>query len=163
VDTDGSIQIVEEGLHISNGMGFSLDARVFYLIDSVPRAVYAYDYDADTGAIRNRRRLIQLDRQDGLPDGMTGDSEGFLWLARLFGGGLSRYDPDGALERRIELPVAQPSSVMFGGEDLTELYVTSAALEWQSVLAPEGHDYTKPRGGPLFRVRVEVAGRPEYR
>jgi D-xylono/L-arabinono-1,4-lactonase len=162
-DPDGSIRVVEEGLHISNGMGFSPDTQVFYLVDSVPRRVYAYDYDRETGAIRNRRTLIQLDRQEGLPDGMTVDSEGFLWIARWFGGGLSRYDPDGRLVRQIPLPVAQPSSVMFGGDDLTELYVTSAALHWESALAPDGHDYTIPRGGPLYRLRLDVPGRPEYR
>jgi D-xylonolactonase len=163
VDPDGSIRIVEEGLHISNGMGFSPDTQRFYLIDSVPRCVYTYDYDQATGAIRNRRTLIQLDRQEGVPDGMSVDSEGFIWIARWFGGGISRYDPDGKLERQIPLPVAQPSSVMFGGKDLTELYVTSAALHWESPLAPEGHDYTVPRGGPLYRLRVGVPGRPEYR
>jgi D-xylonolactonase len=163
VDPDGSIRIVEEGLHISNGMGFSPDSDVFYLTDSVPRRVYAYDYDRKTGAIQNRRTLIQLERQEGLPDGMTVDSEGFLWIARWFGGGLTRYDPEGRLERQIPLPVAQPSSVAFGGDDLTELYITSAALSWESALAPEGHDYTVPRGGPLFCIRVVAPGRPEYR
>src|SRR5262249_44534548 len=139
------------------------DARTFYLIDSVPGRIYAYDYDAATGAIRNRRVLVQLDRSEGLPDGMTVDAEGFLWIARWFGGGLSRFDPDGVLERRVALPVAQPSSVMFGGADLTELYVTSAALHWESPLAPEGHNYTSPRGGGLYRLRPGVSGRPEYR
>ena len=161
IDLDGSVQIVEENLHISNGMGFSLDQTTFYLVDSIPREIYAYDYDVGTGQIKNRRVLVKLRQDDGLPDGMTVDSEGFLWVARWFGGGVSRFDPDGKRERTIELPVAQTSSVMFGGPDLNEIYVTSAAIEWQSPIAPAGHDFTAPRGGPLFRIKQEIRGRPE--
>ncbi len=61
----------------------------------------------------------------------------------------------------IELPVAQPSSVMFGGPDLNELYITSAGLMWESPLAPVGHYYSRPRGGPLLRVSLEITGKPE--
>src|SRR5262249_4733875 len=82
IDLDGSLHVVDEGLHISNGMGFSLDQKTFYLIDSVPRAVYAYDYDESSGKISARRTLITLSVDDGLPDGMAVDSEGFLWIAR---------------------------------------------------------------------------------
>jgi D-xylonolactonase len=162
VDPDGSVSIVEEGLHLSNGMGFSPDGRSFYLVDSIARRLYAYDYHAASGAIRNRRVLVQLAQEDGLPDGMTVDADGYLWVARWFGGGLSRFDPDGNLERVVALPVAQPSSVMFGGPDLDELYVTSAAMHWVSPVAPADHDYSQPRGGPLLRLRPGVRGRVEH-
>lgn len=163
VDPDGSIRIVEEGLHLANGMGFSPDLTSFYLTDTIQRRIYRYDYDPATGEIRGRRTLIELDRQDGLPDGMTVDREGFLWVARWFGGAISRFDPDGVLERVIELPAAQPSSVTFGGFNLDELYVTSAATHWESPVAPAGHDYTLPRGGQVFRFRPGVQGRAEFR
>lgn len=162
LDPDGATYIVEEGLHLANGMGFSPDQRNFYLTDTIERRIYRYDYSAATGAIRNCRVLIQLEKNDGLSDGLTVDAEGFIWTARWFGGGLARYDPDGKLERLIPLPVAQPSSVMFGGPDLDELYVTSAGLEWKSPIAPDGHNYTIPRGGQLFRLRLEVQGKPEF-
>ena len=161
IDLDGSIRIVEEGLHLSNGMGFSPDGSTFYHIDSIPRIVSAYDYDQQTGSIKNRRALIALTQDDGLPDGMTVDSEGFIWIALWFGGAVVRFDPDGKRERTIELPVAQPSSVMFGGPDLNELYITSAGLMWESPIAPAGHDYSRPRGGPLFRVSLDITGKPE--
>jgi D-xylonolactonase len=163
VDPDGSIRIVEEGLHLANGMGFSPDLTSFYLTDTIQRRIYRYDFRPATGEIRNRRVLIELDRQDGLPDGMTVDQEGFLWVARWFGGAISRFDPEGALERSIEVPAAQPSSVAFGGPGLDELYVTSAATHWESPVAPVGHDYTRPRGGQVFRLRPGVQGRPEFR
>jgi sugar lactone lactonase YvrE len=163
VDLDGTAQVVEEGLSIANGMGFSPDHTTFYLVDSPIRTIYAYDYDVESGAISKRRTLVTLGAEDGLPDGLTVDEVGFIWVARWFGGGISRFDPDGHLERHIELPVMQPSSLMFGGPDLDELFVTSAGVDWQSPLAPPGHDYTRPRGGPSFRIRPDVRGLPEQR
>lgn len=162
VDLDGRATVVEEGLHNSNGMGFSPDQSRFYLIDSIPGRVYQYDYQVETGAIRNRRILIQIDRNEGLPDGMTVDRDGYLWVARWFGSGLSRYDPDGRLERTVALPIAQPTSITFGGPDWTDLYVTSAAAPWESPLAPAGHDYRLPRGGGVYRIKQTIVGLPEY-
>ncbi len=162
VDLDGKTTVVEEGLHNSNGMGFSPDQSRFYLIDSIPGLIYEYEYAVETGTIRNRRVLVRVDRNDGLPDGMTVDAAGFLWVARWFGGGLTRYDPDGKPERTIALPVAQPTSVAFGGPDWTDLYVTSAAARWESPLAPQGHDYCQPRGGNLYRIKGDIGGRPEF-
>lgn len=161
VDLDGKASIVEEGIIIGNGMGFSLDDSTFYFVDTIERVVYAYDYNVETGAISNRRNLVNVPIEEGLPDGLTIDSEGFIWVARWFGAGVTRYDPDGKVERTIDFPVAQTSSVMFGGKDLNEIYVTSASMYWESPLAPPGHDYGIPRGGPTFRLIQDIQGRPD--
>ena len=161
VDIDGTITIVDEGMGIANGMGFSPDESTFYMPDSLDRVIYAYDYSPASGEISNRRDFVKIPPEQGLADGLAVDSEGFIWLARWFGGGLSRYDPDGKLERSIDFPVAQTSSVMFGGKDLNEIYVTSASIMWQSRLAPPGHDYDFPRGGPTFRLIQDIQGRQE--
>lgn len=163
LDPDGSVRIVEEGLGLSNGMGFSPDKSTFYLTDSVERSIYAYDYDEASGAIKDRRILITLGQNEGLPDGMTVDSEGFVWTARWFGAGISRFDPEGKFERKIDLPVAQTSSLMFGGPDLNEIYITSAGVMWESKLAPQGHDYSFPRGGDTFRIVQDIQGKAEFR
>lgn len=162
VDLDGKASIVEEGLHIANGMGFSPDLSTFYLVDTIPRHIYAYDYELTDGNISNRRVLITMGREEGLPDGMTVDREGFLWVARWFGNGVSRYDPDGRLERRIDFPAAQISSLTFGGKDMNEVFVTSAATFWESDLAPQGHDFQSLRGGSVYRIQQDVVGLPEY-
>ena len=162
IDLNGSAKVIETGLHNSNGMGFSPDQQRFYLIDTIPGLVYEYDYSVETGNIGNRRVLIRLDKNDGLPDGMTVDADGFLWVARWFGSGLTRYDPDGKPERTVPLPIAQPTSLTFGGPDWEELYVTSAAAQWESPLAPARHDYTKPRGGGVYRIRQAIAGKPDF-
>jgi sugar lactone lactonase YvrE len=163
IDRDGSCTVLEEGLHLSNGMGFSPAHDRFYLVDSILRTVYVYDYNLADGSIRNRKPLVRLDPEDGLPDGMTVDREGFLWVARWFGGGISRYDPDGKLERTLPLPAAQISSLTFGGPDYQDLFVTSAATYWETTLAPPGHVFSTHRGGGVYRLSSPVPGRAEYR
>ena len=168
IDPDRSIRVVEEGVGCSNGMGFSPDQKTMYYTDSMIRTIYAYDYNRTTGEISNRRVFTKLADTDGVPDGMTVDAEGFVWTAVWFGGCVIRFDPDGKEERRINLPAYQTSSVMFGGKDLTDLYVTTASylVEPGTPLDPVNYDwdaYTKGyRGGGLFRIRQEIKGQEEY-
>jgi len=162
IDLDGCASVVEEGLHISNGMAFSPDLSTFYLIDTIPRKVYAYDYHLGSGSISNRRVLLVFEQDQGLPDGMTVDREGFLWIASWFGNGVLRFDPEGRLERTIPLPAAQTSSLTFGGKELNEIFVTSAATFWISELAPRGHDYDSDRGGGVYHIKQDIVGLPEY-
>lgn len=163
IDLDGCCSIVEEGLHLSNGMGFSPSCDRFYLVDSIPRIIYAYDYNQATGTISNRIPLIKLGRDEGLPDGMTVDNDGFLWIARWFGGGVSRYDPDGKLERTIAIPAAQTSSLTFGGTDRRDIFITSAAQYWETPLAPADHDFTAHRGGEVYHIAQDILGKPEFK
>ena len=92
------------------------------------------------------------------------DAEGFVWSARWFGGCIVRYDPDGKLERRVEIPARQTSSLAFGGPDLTDIFVTSAASPEPLELAPVGY---RPEnvysGGKLFHLNLGIPGRNEYR
>jgi D-xylonolactonase len=168
-DPDGTVEIVEEGIGCSNGMGFSLDLKTMYYTDSTTRTIYAYEYDRGTGRIGNRRNVVVLPDSEGVPDGMTVDAEGFIWSAVWFGGCVIRFDPDGREERRLSIPAKQTSSVMFGGKDLTDLYVTTAAipLDPGGPLDPVGYDwedYRKSyRGGGLFRVRLDIQGREEFK
>jgi D-xylonolactonase len=169
IEKDGSAHVAEEGVGCSNGMGFSPDLKTMYYTDSTIRTIYAYDYDQTTGHIGNRRVFTRLADTEGVPDGMTVDAEGFVWTAVWFGGCVIRFDPDGKEERRIALPAYQTSSVMFGGRDLTDLYVTTADynVDPGGVLDPVGYDwdaYKKGyRGGGLFRVRQEIRGREEFK
>ena len=164
IDTDGSVHIADEGICFSNGLAFSPDCSTLYFTDTVARCVYAYDWRRSDGSLRNRRAFVQLDRSEGMPDGITVDAEGFLWCAHWFGGCLTRYDPDGKRERRVETPAAQTPSLVFGGPDLDEIYVTSAGLSNALVLAPEGYDPEKVFvGGPLYRFSAGIRGQLRYR
>ncbi|SVC14239.1 uncharacterized protein METZ01_LOCUS267093 [marine metagenome] len=169
-DPDGSVTIAEEGVGCSNGIGFSPDHRTMYHTDSTKRTIYAYDYDQATGDITNRRDFIKLVDTEGVPDGMTVDAEGYIWTAVWFGGCIVRFDPDGTEEQRIHLPAYQTSSVMFGGNNLTDIYVTSAnfLVEPGGDLDPADYDWSAYnngyRGGGLFVIKNSgFQGKEEYK
>lgn len=163
---DGSHEVVADGIGISNGMGWSPDLSTFYFTDSLPKQIYAYDYDAGRHSVSNRRIFVQLGDDLGVPDGMTVDAEGFVWSANWGGSCIIRFDPDGKEERRIAMPASQSSSVMFGGPDLTDIYVTSANFgtgEPPGELMPKGYDNRIHRGGELYVIRQnEIKGKLEF-
>ncbi len=164
-DPNGSIHIVQDGVALSNGIGFSPDLKTMYYTDSAVRTIYAYDYDASSGDVSNRREFVVLPETEGITDGMTVDAEGFVWSAIWGGGCVIRFDPDGREERRISFPATQTASCMFGGADLNELYVTTAwsgTGEPPAGFEPAGYDYSAHRGGELYRVRLDIQGKPEF-
>ena len=164
VDPDGTAYVVDEGFHLTNGLAFSPDARKLYFTDSVARRIYAYDYDRRTGNVRDRQVLVQVPDDEGLPDGLTVDAEGFLWSAQWYGSCVVRYDPDGKVERRIRIPAKQTSSVMFGANDLTDLFITSAARSEPMPVMPKGYDPNSGYfGGQLYRIKIGIQGKPEYK
>lgn len=163
IHPDGRIEVVADGIELSNGLGFSVDNRTLYYTDSSARLIYAYDVEPASGRLSNRRVFVQVPADEGIPDGLTVDAAGFVWSAQWYGGQIVRYDPEGKVERRIPLPVNQVSSCQFAGPDLTELYVTTAANSWEGPCAPPGYDFKAPNiGGPLYRVRMDVQGKPEH-
>lgn len=164
VDLDGTVYVADDGICFSNGLAFSPDCSTMYFADTVARAIYAYDWRRGDGALRNRRVFARIPRSDGIPDGLSVDAEGYVWCAHWFGGRVSRFDPDGRLERCLYFPAKQTSSIAFGGPALDEIYVTSAALSNALALAPEGYDPASVFvGGPLYRVRAGIQGQLKFR
>jgi sugar lactone lactonase YvrE len=155
LDVDLSVHRMESSIICSNGLGWSPDNRIFYYTDSIARLIYAYDFDAGSGDICNRRVFTQVpqDAGEGLPDGMAVDEEGCIWSARWGGWKVVRYTPDAQIEREIPMPVEFPTSCAFGGPDLKDLYITSA---WVEVL-PERRA-GQPMAGDVFRLQTEVRG-----
>jgi sugar lactone lactonase YvrE len=140
-DPDGSLHIMETGLTISNGLAWSPDGSTFYLTDSAQHKIFAYDYLAETGSIVSRRTLIDLSAEAVEPDGLTIDIDGNLWSALWDGWCVACFAASGQELSRIQLPIPRPTSVTFGGPDLTNLYITSASVglsqkEIQKCLAP---------------------------
>lgn len=164
IDIEGSVHVADEGIQFSNGLAFSPDCSTLYFSDSVARCIYAYQWRRETGKLSNRRVFIRLPREQGIPDGLTVDAEGFVWCAHWFGACVTRYDPDGKLERRIDMPATQTSSLAFGGPDLDVIFVTSASLNNMLEEAPPGYDPNRVFvGGRLYQMRSDVQGRKEYR
>ena len=162
VTASGEAQIMDEGFQLSNGIAMSPDNRTLYFADTIARTIYAYEIALD-GRLANRRIFARVCREDGLPDGLTVDAAGFVWCALWYGGQVVRYDPEGRIERRITLPAKQVSSLMFGGPDMTELFVTTAASHWPSDYQPAGFNPQAPMGGAVYRLRSDVVGKPEHR
>lgn len=148
LDRSGAISKKIAGVSCSNGLAWSLDDRTFYYIDTPTRQVVAYDFDVATAAITNRRVVVEVDPADGLPDGMTIDAEGMLWVALWGGWKVARWNPHtGAKLQEIKLPVSQVTSCAFGGRSLNDLYITSARKGFTpAALAAE------PHAGALFVV-----------
>lgn len=154
ISTDGALTKVVERIGRPNGMGFSPDHTSMYVTDSAAGIVYAYDYDVETGSIRDGRELLRIPAGTGTPDGLTVDAAGGIWSARWNGGCIVRYAPDGTETACVELPARKVTSVTFGGADYADLYITTAGGNNRSV---EG-----PGAGALFRLRPESRGVPEH-
>jgi len=159
----GKVIILDENFELANGMGFSPDNSLLYLADSARRLIYMYDVDAADYKVRNRRVFATVPDDEGIPDGLTVDAEGFVWSAQWYGSQVVRYDPEGKVERRIAVPAKQVSCIGFGGQDLTDLYITTAGESWPSALMPKAYDPSNGNiGGALYRLRTDIVGKREY-
>jgi D-xylonolactonase len=155
LDTDGSLHQILGNIACTNGMGFTPDRQNMYYTDSGLRTIYIFDYDVKTGALTNQRVWLKTPEGAGVPDGLTVDAQGCVWSARWDGAALYRYTPDGIEERRIAFPARKVSSVIFGGDDVSEIYVTTA-LDGRT-RASEGMG-----AGALFRLQLGIRGLPEF-
>ncbi len=158
LDPDGTVTLMQDGAVVSNGIGWSPDDRTMYFTDSVVRTIWAFDFDPGSGAIANRRIFAEAPDGTGYPDGLTVDSEGFIWSAVWDGWRIVRYDPAGRIDREVVVPVQRPTSCMLGGPDLKTLYVTSASIHLDAGALERG-----PLAGGLFALEVDTAGLPEPR
>ena len=159
LDPDGTVSEQLDGVTISNGLDWSDDGRHFYYIDTPTRRVDRFDVAADGRAISGRQVAVDRGaRATGWPDGMTVDADGYLWVCLWDGWAVERYSPDGRLDQRIALPVAQVTSCAFGGPNLEELYITTAREGF-----PAGGRHDQQHAGSIFRVRPGVRGRRSFR
>ncbi|MBM3517473.1 MAG: SMP-30/gluconolactonase/LRE family protein [Alphaproteobacteria bacterium] len=158
-DPDRSWRKMQDGLIIANGIGWSPDGRTMYHTDSLVWRIYAYDFEAVSGTISNRRVFVEVPKEHGVPDGLTVDAESCVWSAQFDGWRVVRYTPEGAIERTVMMPVQRPTSCMFGGPDLDVLYVTSGGRG----ASERGEFRQSPHDGGLFAFSPGVRGLPETR
>jgi len=144
---------------ISNGLAWSNDAKKFYYIDSLKYTVDSFDYEHSTGALSNKKTVFcfKKNKVEGLPDGMTIDTEGMLWVACFGGEQVLRIDPNsGELKQVVKIPSLQVTSAVFGGPNLEDLYVTSAKVGFTKEMEEK-----YPLAGHTFRVTgLGVKGTP---
>jgi len=158
LDRDGTLAVLLENQGTPNGMGFSPDLRRMYYNDSGRARTWVFDYDRATGALpepRVFRDAAAHPEDPGKPDGLAVDAAGFVWTARWDGWAVLRFSPDGSPSGRIDLPVKKCSSLCFAGDDLADMYVTTAGGKLR---ATDG-----AHAGALFRVRGHgAAGLPRF-
>lgn len=143
---------------VTNGLAFDTDRRRMYFADTPTDRVLVFDYDLDTGHISNERVFLDYTDLSGKPDGGCVDADGCYWSASVYGWAVIRVTPEGAVDRRIELPVQKPSMPAFGGSDLSTLFVTTIGMGGTTPSEP-GRDGFEP--GELLALDVGVQGLPE--
>lgn len=150
----GTITRVLSGMKLSNGMDWSPDGQIFYLIDTVAFTLYAFDYE--NGDISNQRAVINFDPTlKEYPDGMSVDGQGCLWIAFWNGSCIRRYSPDFKLLEVVDFPVRFVSSCAFAGSDLKTLVVTTA-------IGDDGWHDPHAYAGMTFIKETDVTGKAPY-
>lgn len=143
---DGRLERVLDGVTLSNGIGWTRDDTRMYYIDSPVQRVDIFDFEVASGRIDDRRPFVSIDESEGIPDGLTVDDEGGVWVALYGGSCVHRYDESGRLDAVLEVPALNVTSCCFGGDDGRSLFVTTAA--------PDGNVYVTQPGvsGPPAHV-----------
>jgi xylono-1,5-lactonase len=151
LDPDGTVAHADSGYTVANGPAISPDGQWLFHTDSVARCVYRFRLDAQ--GVSDRTLFLRFEENWGVPDGMNFDTEGGLWIACWGGSRVARFDSNGRLERAIDLPASQITNVCFAGQELDQMFVTSA-----SIGKPD-----EPLAGSLFRIDAGVRGFVPYR
>lgn len=158
LDSDHTVHPQLKGLKIPNGIVWSHDNSTMYYIDTPTQRVDAFDYHHDSGNITNQRIAFEIPEEMGLPDGMTIDADGNIWIGMWGGYGVTHWNPEsGEYLGKVEVPSAQVTSCAFGGANLDELYITSARRERSAEQLKD-----EPHAGGLFKARVGVPGVPAF-
>ncbi|HOR43105.1 MAG TPA: SMP-30/gluconolactonase/LRE family protein, partial [Atribacterota bacterium] len=126
LNVNGDIRLILDNVGLSNGMGFTPDKKQMYFTDSKKGEIRIFDYDKKSGSLSNERTFLKIKEQDIEPDGLTVDSEGYIWGAQWNGACVKRYSPHGKEVMKIDLPTKKITSLTFAGDNYQEIYITSA-------------------------------------
>lgn len=149
----GTFDAVLTGVTISNGLGWSPGNDVMYYADTATGGIDAFDFQAESGEVRARRRFVEIPGELGAPDGITVDVDGGLWVALWGGGAVHRYTPDGHLDKKISLPCSQVTSCAFVGDSLDGLVITTARTGLERPEASAGMTFLADPGVSGLPVR----------
>ncbi len=144
LDSKGTVTVMEQGLTLPNGLGWSPDNRYFYLIDTFARSMFRYNFDLEAGQISNRSLFVEFKDDGSFPDGMCVASDGTLFVSMWSGSRIEVISPDGNFLESIKMPVMSPTSCAFGGDRGETLIVTSDGRDFDETLFPDS--------GKLFAI-----------
>jgi len=156
LDPDLSLHTVLTDVTISNGIDWSPDGLLCYYVDSGEHRVDVFDFDVATGELSNRRPFVEIAKSLGVPDGLTVDRGGGVWVALFGGSQVRRFSPAGVLDRMVEVPGPHlVTSCCFGGRDLDQLFISTSTEN----LTPE-QLRDQPGAGCIFVADPACSGRP---
>jgi len=122
---NGEIKKIVSNITTSNGLSWSPCGNIMYHSDSWSYKIWQYDYDSKKGEISNKKLFYSTNKKQGRPDGACVDTNGFYWSACFDGGRIIRISPDGMLDKEIFVPMAKPTMIAFGGNEMKTLFITS--------------------------------------
>jgi len=155
VNADGSFETAMENVDYSNGIVWN--SRQMFYTDTYSGKVYAFNYDVETAKFYKKKVLCKF--PPGQPDGMALDAEGNLWVALWGGFGIACIDVNsGEVRRRIEIPAPNISSICFGGDDYTEVLITTAQKD---LTKQQLKSY--PQSGSVYIGNIDTVGKDFYR
>ena len=158
VDPDGTVTKMLDGINVSNGIAFSPNNDKFYFTDTRRFQTWVFDFDVDDGVLSNQRLFADYSDTGVRPDGACVDVDGCLWNAFFAGSQIVRYRPDGIIDRKIKLPVSNPTCMCFGGSDLKTMYISTA-----SKFLSDDQLKSEPLAGALLTINGLGEGLPEHR
>lgn len=154
LSTSGELTMILGSIDISNGLGFTPNLEQLYYTETMANTIYRFEYCRETGEISDQQVFVDFSDRDGIPDGLTVDTEGYVWSAIHGAGYVARFGLDGTEDRRLELPTDDVTSLTFGGPNYSDMYITSASLQAED----------DPDAGALFRISLDdIRGREEFR
>jgi sugar lactone lactonase YvrE len=148
-----NLKEVLSDLTIANGLGWSPDQKTMYFIDSLTSRVDSFDFDLTSGELCNRQPFVTFSDPGVIPDGMTTDEDGGIWVALFGGSAVRRFDAEGKLTHTVSVPATQVTSCCFGGADMSELFITTAQYAMDAEALSKD-----PLAGSLFRVKTTFKG-----
>jgi sugar lactone lactonase YvrE len=170
LDPDGAVVKMLTAATLCNGLDWSPEGSIFYFIDTYSRTVDAFDFDIDQGGISHRRNVITLHSDEGLPDGMTVDRDGNLWVAIAGAGEIRCYTPEGSLLARVSVATPTVTSCAFGGNAGTDLFITTARVRLPAIalsgltqgFSLEVGASREPGAGGLYVCQPGLSGLPAH-
>ncbi|MGC8259540.1 SMP-30/gluconolactonase/LRE family protein [Bacillus subtilis] len=154
LNLDGSLVKIKDQVSTSNGLDWDRERNLMYYIDTPTQEIVRYSYDPQSGDVSNPEPVYRFDQSDGLPDGMTIDQNGMLWVALFGGSRVVHIDPFQKKEiNSISVPAKYVTCCAFGGRDLKTLYITTATEQMT-----EKERYEQPHAGGLFSAQLETGG-----
>lgn len=158
LDTNLTLKLMETGLSVANGIGISPDGKRLFVSEQFKGRILSYAYDSELGELSDRRVFATVPEEEGMPDGIIIDAEGYLWNAHWGGGRITRYNPDGERELQVILPVPISACLAFGGDLFQDMYITTGCYQMD-----DAEKQQHPGSGDLYRIKTEYTGLLEPR